>query len=306
MRVSTFAQNNFFLQEMQTLQARIAERSIEVTTGKKSQRYDGIHNEAKQLVTVEATHLRISQFIENNTLIDQRLQEMETATGGLIDIASNMRTRLLQGINLDNANQMGLDNEAQALLDQVAALLNTEFNGRFLFAGSMTNTRPVDFTDPGFVAPPSVYPSSPNTTYYQGDTDILQLRVDPDNQIDYGITADNPAIEKLIRGLHLTSTAIISPVPDDVRLNEAVRVLEEALEDLPVLLSSIGVTRSTIETANKGHDDALLYAERSIDELGNADLTKAITLLTADQTTLEASFAALAQLSSVSLLNFLN
>lgn len=306
MRVSTFAQQSFFLQEMQTLQARIADRNIEITSGKRAQRFAGIHIDAKQLVSVEATHARLTQFVGNNKLVDQRLQEMETATSGLVDIAGEMRTSLLQAINLDNANQMGLDTQAQALLAQVGSLLNTEFNGRFLFAGSKTDTRPVDFTDPGFVPPPSTYPSTANTTYYQGDQQTLKVRVDPNNEIDYGITADDPAIEKLIRGLHLTSTAIISPVPDDTRLNEAVRVLEEALAELPVLVSSIGVTRGTIETANKQHDETMLYAEQSIIDLGTTDVTEVITLLAADQTTLETSFAALAQMSRVSLLNFLN
>ena len=306
MRVATFAQQNFFLQEMQTLQARISDRNIEVTSNKKAQRFSGIHVDAKQLISIESTHARLNQFVSNNQTVDQRLQEMETAAGSLVDIAAEMRTSLLQAINLDNANQMGLDTQAQALLEQVASLLNTEFNGRFLFSGTKTDTRPVDFSDPGFVPPPSTYPSTANTTYYQGDQQILKVRVDPDNEIDYGIKADDPAIEKLIRGLHLTSTAIISPVPDDTRLNEAVRVLQEALEELPVLLSGIGVTRGTIETANKQHDEAILYAEQSINDLGNTDWTEAITLLSADQTTLEASFAALAQMSQVSLLNFLN
>lgn len=306
MRVATFAQQNFFLQEMQTLQSRISDRNIEVTSNKRAQRFSGIHVDAKQLISIEATHARLNQFVANNRTVDQRLQEMETATGSLVDIAAEMRTSLLQAINLDNANQMGLDTQAQALLDQVASLLNTEFNGRFLYSGTKTDTRPINFNDPGFVPPPSTYPSTANTTYYQGDQQVLKIRVDPDNEIDYGIKADDPAIEKLIRGLHLTSTAIISPVPDDTRLNEAVRVLEEALEELPVLLSGIGVTRATIETANKQHDEAILYAEQSINDLGNTDLTEAITLLSADQTTLEASFAALAQMSRVSLLNFLN
>ena len=71
------------------------------------------------------------------------------------------------------------------------------------------------------------------------------------------------------------------------------------------MVSRIGVARSAIDTANKGHEETLLYAEQTIGEISNTDLAKAITILTGDRAALEASFATLAQMRTISLLNFL-
>ena len=305
MRVTNFAQQNFILSQIQSVQSRAADQNIAITTGLKAQRFSGIANESKRLVSIEATHLRITRYTENNNLVDQRLQTMETSVSQLGDLASDFRTQLVGSLNSNNASVSGIALEAGNLMQQVAGILNTDFDGRYLFAGSKTNTKPVDLNAVGFVVPPSTYPSSADTNYYLGDGATLAAQAGPDLSLDYGVRADEQAFEKLIRSLHLVSTAVVAPNPDTARLNEGLRLAEEAVTELSQVVSRIGVARGAIETANEGHDETLLYAEQTIGDLENTDLTKAITLLSGDQSSLEASFATLGQLRSVSLLNFL-
>jgi flagellar hook-associated protein 3 FlgL len=305
MRVTTLAQQQFTLDQIKTLQARIADKNIAITSGRTARQYSGIAEESKRLVNLEATHVELTRFVQNNELISQRLQAMESNTSQLVDIASDIRTELVAAINSGNAPLSGIDTLANNFLAQVASILNIEFDGRFLFAGSMTNTRPVDLTDPGFPAPPPGYPSVADFDYYQGDQTVLSVRADVDLTVNYGVTARDPAIEKLIRTLHLTATAVVGPNPDIARLNEALRLAEEAVKEVPQVVSRIGVARASLETASATHSETLLYTEQTISDIANTDLTEAITLLTADQTSLEASFATLAQMRTISLINFL-
>ncbi|MHA1538480.1 MAG: flagellin N-terminal helical domain-containing protein [Alphaproteobacteria bacterium] len=305
MRVTDFAQQNFIFAQIQATQGRTAEQNIAITTGRTAQRYSGIANDAKRLVSIEATHVRISRYSENNQIIDTRLQTTETAVGQLVDLASSFRTQLVGALNNNNASVSGIDIEASNLLQQVAGILNTDFDGRYLFAGSKTNTQPVDLAAAGFGAPPSTYPSSANTSYYLGNDDVLAAQAGPDLSLDYGIRANEAAFEKFLRSLKLVSSAIVSPVADQARLNEGLRLAEEAVSELALVVSRIGVTRSAIETANKGHSDTLLYAEQTIGDIANTDLAKAITILSGDRASLEASFATLAQMRTISLINFL-
>lgn len=305
MRVTNFAQQNFIFAQIQALQGRTAEQNIAITSGKTAQRYSGIASDSKRLVSIEATHVRLTRFIANNTLVDQRLQSMESSVSQLVDIASSFRTLLVGALNANNATVSGIDVEATNLMQQVAGILNTDFDGRYLFAGSKTNTQPVDLNAAGFVVPPSTYPSSADTNYYLGDGNTLATQAGPDLNLSYGVRANEAAFEKLIRSLHLVSTAIVSPTPDAARLNEGLRLAEEAVKELTQMVSRIGVTRSAIDTANRGHDETLLYAEKTIGEIAETDLTKAITILSGDRSSLEASFATLAQMRTISLLNFL-
>jgi len=305
MRVTALAQQQFSLDQIKNLQGRIAEKNIAITSGVNAQRYSGISEDSKRLVNLEATHVELTRFMGNNTIIDQRLQTMETNVSQLGDIASDIRTQLVSAINAGNAPVSGIDVLAQNMIDQVSSILNVSFDGRFLFSGSMTNTPPVDLNDAAFLTPPGAYPSTADTTYYQGDQQILSIRADVDLTVNYGVTADHPAIEKLIRTLHLVATATVAPVPDLARLNEALAVAEEAARELPLVVAGIGSARKSLETANAIHSETLLYTEQTIGDLANTDLAEAITLLTADQSSLEASFATLAQMRSISLLNYL-
>lgn len=305
MRVTALAQQQFSLLQIQKLQERIANQNIAITSGVTAQRYSGVSEESKRLVNLEATHTQLDRFMQNNTIVDQRLQTMESNVSQLGEIASTIRTELVSALNEGNAPVSGIDTLAQNLLDQVSSILNVSFDGRFLFSGSMTNTAPVDLNDPMFVVPPATYPSTADLNYYQGDQDILSVRADVDLTVNYGVTAADPAIEKLIRTLHLVSTAIVSPNPDKARLSDALDLAEQAANEIPLIVSQIGAARKTLETANSVHSETMLYTEQTIGDLQNTDLAQAITLLSADQSSLEASFATLAQMRSISLLNFL-
>ena len=304
-RVTDLALQNLTLANLQMLQGRIADRNIQVSTGKISQRFSGIAPDARRLVNLEAVHSELTQFVANNQLADTRLQSMESAVSQIFDIASEFRTTMSQALNTGNVENMALNQTAQNLMEQVASLLNVKENGRYLFAGSKTDTAPVDLKDPNFLPPPAVYPGSADTSYYQGDTQKLSVRADKNLTVTYGVTADETGFEEIIRALHLAATATTNPVPDTTRLNEAMRVVVDAIKDIPQILSRIGAARASLDGANKAHDEALLYAEQTIGDLENVDLTKAITLLTADQNTLQASFAAIAQARNVTLVNFL-
>jgi flagellar hook-associated protein 3 FlgL len=302
-RVATSAQQELMMTNIRALQSRVADTMIQASSGKVSQQYSGVAPDAKRLVGLEATDASLTQYVASNTLIDQRLQSMETNTSQLMDIASQLKSLLVQATSSGNAQNMGLDSTAQTLLDQVGSLLNVKLDGRYLFAGSATNAAPVDLT--ALAAPPSTYPSTADTSYYLGDSVTLSTKAGPNLDINYGVKADEPGFEELIRSLKLVSTAVLSPNPDMTRLNEALDVVNQAIQNIPNITAKIGAARAGLTTANAAHNEAQQYVEQNITGIANVDVTDAITRLSADQTNLQASYATIAQLSNVSLLNYL-
>lgn len=299
-RVADLAFQQFTNASMAQLQQRMAKTNIQITTGKNAQMFKDIAGDTQRLLSLETQHARTSQYLKNAELVNGRLDVMETNASQLMDIASSFRTKLSQAVSNENGGTTNIDEEARVMLDQVASLLNVTHNGRYLFSGSRTDTAPVDLTDPDFTVP--TVPSAADTDYYQGDDTTLSVQADVANSIDYGVTADNPAFEKLIRSLHLAATGTSDDFP---RLEEALSVVGEAIEEIPSVVTRIGNAQQSLDSAIKAHDDALLYTEEAIGKIENVDLTKAITQVSQDQSTLEASFAVLAQVSRVSLLDFL-
>lgn len=302
-RVATAAQHDLMMSNVRALQERVAQTMIQASSGKVSQQYSGVAADSKRLVGLQATDASLKQYVANNTLIDQRLQSMETNTSQMMDIATQLKSLLVQATSQGNAQNMGLDSQAQALLDQVGSLLNVKVDGRYLFSGSATNTAPVDLT--ALVAPPATYPSTADTTYYNGDNVTLSTKAGPNLDISYGVRADQGGYEELIRSLNLVKTAVLSPNPDITRLNDALNVVNQAIQDIPNITAKIGAARAGLTNANAAHNEAQLYVEQNITGISDVDVTDAITRLSADQTNLQASYATLAQLTNVSLLNYL-
>ncbi|MBT5414489.1 MAG: hypothetical protein HOH66_08920 [Rhodospirillaceae bacterium] len=304
MRVATLAQFNATLSNIQDAQARTAEAQIKISSGQKAQRYSGISGEARRLVSFEAAHLRTARFMENNQRIDGRLQIMETNISTIMDIATSLRADLIS-VGSGAGTGLQVDDTASQLLREMASLLNVSVEGRYLFGGGVTDRPPVDLDDPAFLPPGSTYPSAADTAYYQGDSTKLTTRADQNVEITYGMTADEPTFEKTIRALHLTATAVSGDQVDQARIDEALGLIGEAIDDLPDLIGRIGATRRTLENVNAKHDDFQLYTEQTIADIEAADITLTLAQISEDSTVLEASYATLGQLSRLSLLDYL-
>ena len=230
---------------------------------------------------------------------------MESAVGNTVDAATKLKTLLVNGLNNNIAADMSLGMQAQNLLNEVAKQLNVKIGDRYLFSGSKTDTAPVDLSAAGYGAPPPTYPSTADTGYYQGDGVVLTTRAADDYDVSYGVTADDPAFEKLIRALQLTATVTTTPTLDRDRLQNGLDLVNQAINELSTVRSKIGGTQNALDAANQDHIDMTLYMEQSITKITQVDVAEAATRLSADQVMLQASYMTISQLSKLSLANYL-
>lgn len=300
-RVTNFAQSQRNIGYILDTQKRLALGQFQAASGKKAENYSGISSDTRRLVNMESAHVRATQHIANNTLIEDRLQAMESSVAQVFDAISQYKTLLVNALNANNSADLAMPVQAQALMDEIAALLNIEQDGRFLFAGSRTDTRPVDLTAlPVLFTIPSA--DGDAAAYYQGDAVQLSVQAAENFTVAYGVTADAVGFEQAIRAMQMV---IVGPPNDRATMEEALRVTAQAIDSVSNTRTQIGASRKALENANTRHDEFLLFAEKTISDLENADITKVITQMNADQVILEASFATLGRLSQLTLTNFL-
>jgi flagellar hook-associated protein 3 FlgL len=197
-RIGSFAAQNLTLSKNMETQARMHEARLQISSGKKAQAYEGIATDTRRLEGLETKHQQISSFKKSVDRTDQRLSEMAGAVDQLQDIASDFRTKLLQATTGDNLGSTNIQGEAQALLNQTVSLLNSEYEGRYLFAGSATDRPPVDVKLPSggereFDDVTAAAADIRSGGYYRGNDDVLSARVDGDFTMSYGVTADSEA-----------------------------------------------------------------------------------------------------------------
>jgi flagellar hook-associated protein 3 FlgL len=293
-RIGSFAAQSFTLQRNLETQARLDARQIQISSGKTAQAYDGIARDARRLEGLETRHAQNAAFTDAITRTDQRLQEMESAVGNMFETATEFRTLLMDagsGGKLDTTN---IVDQAQHMLESVASDLNVQMHGRFLFAGSATDTQPVDINVGSF--------TPGNTDYYQGNGDTLSVRAAQDLDLDYGVTAADGGFRDLLGALkRIADTGGLNNAQIEASLDE----VNAAIRRIPDVQADLGSARDVLERTQERLTDQRVNTEQAIGEIEDTDIAEAMTQLSADQVTLESSYAVTARLSRVSLLNFL-
>lgn len=300
-RIADIAQQARSLGFIASSQARVSEIQTQIGSGRKSQAFMGISRQAERLVSLEATHTRVSQYVENNNAVQRRLQTMESNVAQIFEVMSSYKTLLVDALNAQNAADLNMAVRAQEMLNQISSMLNVEEDGRFLFAGSATNVQPVDLTGlPAAYVIPTVNGAS--SGYYQGNTQVLSVRAADNFDVSYGVTADALGFEQAIRALHVVVTGVAT---DPTTLNHALSVTSEALNNIANTRTQIGAVANTLDDLNGKHDEFMLFTEQTIGQIENVDIAEAVSKMNAASIALEASFMTLSRLSQLSLLKYL-
>jgi flagellar hook-associated protein 3 FlgL len=296
-RTGDAAHHQQMTQLLLAAQGRLRATQAQIGSGKVAERFRELAPEANRLLAAKDALQRIDRFTANNQLVDGRLQVMEQSLASLEEIGGRLKNLLIRRLDASAAIPGSITPEALQLLDQAVADLNVAVDGRHLFAGSHTDTPPVQL-DPAFAAF-----GDPDDTYYQGDDVALTVRADVDREITYGMTADQAGMQELIGALR---AAIEGDGSDDRALLEsALALVGSALPKLADDRAELGARQVALEVVDRGHADAEVYLQQRISDIEDVDLAEAVTRLTQDQLVMESSMATLARLSRVSLLDYL-
>lgn len=317
-RVATLAQQQLITSNALRTQRNVSELQVQVASGKKTQAFSGIADDAGRLVNLKSELSQAEQFIQNITITEKRLDLMAFALDQIEEIARKARTDFAGAINGSAADDIQLSLLAQASLDQVVEILNSKDDSRFLFAGGAVETKPVNLSNAAYTAPapgsPPTFVQTVETGYYQGDSIVQSTRADDGFNVSYGIKADEVAFEKLIRTLdNVSNVTFTDPITTQEKtfLRDAITEMTELLENngtdktLTDLRADIGLDRVVLDSLKNKHTNFLQFAQNSISEIENVNTAEAVSLLNFEQVQLEASFTTIARIQTLSLSNFL-
>ncbi len=314
-RIGSFANQQLILDATLRTQSQLAETRLQAATGKKSQTFSGIAPDSSRLVNLKNEVAKAEQYIENIATTEKRLKLMNLSLETIDEIAREMRSITVSSLNGEAANTNNLSFVATEFLDQVVELLNQKDDSRFLFAGGKTDTKPVDLNNGVYTAPtPPPFDAVVDTGYYEGDTTIQQVRIDDGVTVQYGITADQSAFEKVIRALdNIAQTTFTNPITAAEKqvLNDAITLLTEATENngaqktIGGFAADVALDLRSIDIQKDRHEEFINFATDSISDIENVDPAETLSLLNFQQVQLEASFQIVARLGSLSLANFL-
>lgn len=308
-RISNLASSRLIQSAIAQTQERMNESQIKLTTKFKAQTYAGLADNAHKLVTVESTRRRVDQFLGEAANLKLRMDTSLNSIDALKKTLDDTQ-KLVKDVLDDGKLPNGIDKDsfADVKISEVKDFLNVRVAGRFIFAGSKTDTKPVV---PGDMTSAPTYDGSFNTVsepsfYYKGDDTKLKARLNEGVEIQYGLTADNPAFEKLVRAIRIIRSTPSNDANIQAKYQEAADLLDQAQTGLEGLELNVGTKLEQLASTGKTLTTTKNFLNGNISDIETADPAQTSAELLNDQNMLEASYNILVRLSNLSLTKYLN
>jgi flagellar hook-associated protein 3 FlgL len=301
-RVATFARDQTMLTASLTTQSRLNELYIQQASEQRSTDFGGLGSTSKRVVDLQVSVTRAQSYVDNTKVAKGRVELMYSVCDTMTDTLSDMRSRVVAATSATSGTGEDLKSAAQELFEDFASLLNTQYEGRYVFAGGQTGTVPVDLDDPDYAAATS--PSTVDTAYYQGDDQVALVRVSDQQTVAYGVTGDDPAFEKALRALNLLSNITTDPLDQDT-LDEANDLLVDALDAVLSVQSRLSLDAGQMEDAIANQEDYIDFAGSLVGDLTEVDVAQVAAELSSYEAQLEASYSAMAKIQGLKLWDFL-
>lgn len=153
MNISTLTQSQLLRSRIGEIQAEVTRAQTQAATGRKSEVYSGLRSDARTSLSLNAAIASIDTYGQTIASTKLRAETMQAVFSRIGEIAIDVRKAIIQamGQTVDATGNASASAKtlAQNGLAEIASLLNTEVDGRFLFGGYAISTRPM--IDPGAI-----------------------------------------------------------------------------------------------------------------------------------------------------------
>lgn len=298
-RVSTYAQTTRINSDLMRLQAKYAEGNQQQSSGLVSQNYKGYGSDVQKLLNLESDYARLTSQSEAAQTALNEATLMSSALQSVSDLITNYKSSVSAAISGSSADTATLESETETGWAELVSLLNSQSSGSYLFGGGVTDQMPVD---PSLSAyPAAAVPSTADASYYTGDDYLKSVQASDTQKVSYGVTANDPAFEQVMRAFNLVSN---NP-SDTATLEEAFTLLDSALKDISALQSKVATASSTLDSVIDRNATDLNTLDSVISGIKEVDVTEVLLRLKNLETQIEASYSVSSNLLQLSLIDYL-
>ena len=319
-RIATYGQSQMLLQNVLQNELRVFEGERKLSSGIESRDYKGMARDVTTLSSAKSLLSGVRGYIKDNNEVSRRLELYDLNLESLRDIAQGLRDDTLSAISGNSG--VAYRDKIEGYFDTSVSFLEAKDNGRFIFSGSRTDVSPVvtAVQTPAGLAALTLDITTNNTTVFTNNGIKQQAQLDPALKLTFGILAEDAA-DELMEGFRrlmrfddgtenftfATSGPFAGSLTEDQRgfLVSEVTRLNAIIDDIDAVRSTNGVSMRTLENAQARLERDKFFMIKFTADIEDADMGVAISRLAQDEVALEASFHMLAQLSRLTLMDFI-
>lgn len=299
-RVATFSFAGEMLQQALASQSRVANLQLQQSSGMISTDYGGLGATAGNVVDLESYINRTNSYVTATTAASNRVDVMYSSFTSMTDLLTSFKSTLSQAsIESDPTT---LAQAAASDRDQLINLLNTQYAGRYLFGGAVTNEKPVQLDTTAYDMSNL---TSEQTDYYKGDTSASTVQVSSTASVSYSVTAADSGFEQALR-VFSSFANITSDTLTSTNLSDGMTLLTSAMDGILGSQAQISNASSNLKAASESQTGFISTAKEMLSSYKDVDLAAVTAQVSTSQTQLESSYMALSKISSVSLLKYLS
>ncbi|MBY6066409.1 flagellar biosynthesis protein FlgL [Leisingera aquaemixtae] len=326
------AQHLFLRGRNADLKENVTTLSEEFATGKTSNLTERLGGDFTYLADLESTLNRLDSYMVTNgevqlfaTTVQGSLEKVQSQVQAL----RNDILRLSPAMDVYNAEQFG--SQAKQKMESAVNLMNTSVGGRTIFAGTATDTKPLN--DSGTLMTAILTEVSGLTTsndiiqavkdwfddpagfdavMYQGSATALQpVTVGEGEQVSLGIQANDDNLKHTLQSYVITALADEPGLGlnDDVKIDlviEASSELTESEDRLIKVQADVGFVEGRLDAINARNEASKTSLSIVKNNLVSADPYETYTRLQEAQTQLEGLYTVTARSSQLSLLKYIS
>jgi len=246
-----------------------------------------------QVLNIKSSLSNIEQLERNITMGKSWLASTESALGSVQDLIADTEALSVQMVTASTGAdaRRNAATTVQNTLNELVSLANTDMNGRYIFAGSETDTSP-------FVQDGTYSGDSTAFTVKIGRNATVQ--VGSDGQDVFGTTGGTDDIFKTLTDL---KTALENN--DITGIRDQMTRLDAHFEQISNKISDVGSKMIRMEIKGKILQDVEITNTDRRSKIEDADIVESIMDLKAKEVAYQAALASAARVLNVSLVDYL-
>lgn len=293
MRITQNLSYDAYVNDLTRRQEAIYRLNRQMATGHKVNSASDDPAAAHNILTSKSILSSIDQYDRNVDYGLSSLSFTETALDGAKDAIMRIQELAVtaaSGLSSQEARSQMLA-EVNNLRETLISIGNSNFEGKYIFAGYKTDTEAFD-----------------STGTFQGDANTQQLRINSSGSVTIGVNGGD-VFRGASGGVDILqvvadfSTALASNDRDAIL--SSVTGLENSFTQVSSVVSDIGGRISRLNAAKEDFSDYRLEVRSKISELEDADITSLISDLKSNQVALEAALASAGKVFSINIFDYL-
>jgi flagellar hook-associated protein 3 FlgL len=306
-RVSTVGNYSAVLSNLMAAQARQIEAGNQVATQKKGSDLKDYAKKAEILTAMRAVQARTTGYLEQNSLIADKLSTQDTALNTIAESAKQSRESIAEALASGRVDTLMQDLQAQ--MRNAVSGMNARYGGKYVFAGGQIDTLPVTTTSMSDLTAQPVI-----ANHFQNDTFVTQAKIDDATVINTGLLANNLGTDLLTRYQAIQQfEETVGSGPFTGEMTEAQRTFlegqlaqwDDVYKDLTNVTGRNGLAQKRVESVKTDLNARSASLDGMVGDITDADMAEAAAKLEQAQISVQAAAQVFLALQQSSLLNLL-